>query len=126
MNSFEQYRNRRHALLRISILFIVLALALGCYAYAHGASLDNASIHVQAMQGGQPLGNTEYQLLSDNGLIAGRTDASGMVLATGIDSGAWTLAIGCARATVYAAEVQGQVIEQVEMACVVWLPGVMR
>ena len=89
-------------------------------------TLDNASVHVQAMRSGRPLGNTEYQLLSDNGLIAGRTDADGMVIATSIDSGEWTLAIDCARATVYAGEVQGQVIEQVDMACVVWIVGVRR
>ena len=105
----------------LSLLFAAIA-----YDYAHANTLDNASIHVQAMRSGQPLANTEYQLLSDNGLIAGHTDADGMVIASGIDPGAWMLAVGCARAIVYAAEVQGQVIQRVEMTCVVWLPGVRR
>lgn len=126
MKSLEQYRNRRHALLRISILFVTLAIALAWWSYAHATALDNASIHVQAMRNGLPLASTEYQLLSDNGLIAGHTDADGMVKASGIVPGAWTLAVGCARAIVYAAEVQGQVIQQVDAACLVWLPGMRR
>ena len=103
----------------LSLLFAALA-----YDYAHATALDNASIHVQAMRNGLPLANTEYQLLSDNGLIFGHTDADGMVRASGIASGAWTLAVGCARTIVYAADAQGQVIQQVDAACMVWLPGV--
>lgn len=125
MNS-EQLRHQRYTLLRIGILFIVLALALACYGYAHATSLENASIHVQAMRLGQPLASAEYQLLSDNGLIAGHTDADGMVVVRGINAGMWTLAIGCAAVNVEAAEVHGQVIQQVDASCMVWLPGMRR
>lgn len=105
----------------LSLLFAALA-----YDYAHATALDNASIYVQAMRKGLPLANTEYQLLSDNGLIFGHTDADGMVRASGIVPGAWTMAVGCARAIVYAAEVQGQVIQQVDASCLVCLPGMRR
>ena len=121
MNS-EQLRHQRYTLLRVGILFIVLVMALAWWSYAHAAALENASIHVQAMRLGQPLAHAEYQLLSDNGLMAGRTDADGMVMASGINAGMWTLAIGCAAVHVEAAEVHGQVIQQVDMACLVWLP----
>lgn len=116
-------KNRRTGI-RTSVILITLAIALAWWSYAHANTLDNASIHVQAMRNGLPLASTEYQLLSDNGLIAGHTDADGMVRASGIVPGAWTLAVGCARAIVYAAEVQGQVIQQVDASCLVWLPGV--
>jgi len=122
--SSEQLRHRRYTLLRIGILFIVLAIVLAWWSYAHGAALDNASIHVQAMRLGQPLAHAEYQLLSDNGLIAGHTDDDGMVMASGINAGMWTLAIGCAVVHVEAAEVHGQVIQQVDASCVMWLSGV--
>lgn len=121
-----QARQQPGRLLALGIAAFLLSLLFAAiaYDYAHATALDNASIHVQAMRAGLPLASTDYQLLSDNGLIFGRTDADGMVLATGIDSGAWTLEVGCARTIVYAAEVQGQVIQQVDAACVMWLPGV--
>lgn len=123
-----QARQQPGRLLALGIAAFLLSLLFAAiaYDYAHAAALDNASIHVQAMRAGLPLANTEYQLLSDNGLIFGHTDADGMVRASGIVPGAWTLAVGCARAIVYAGEVQGQVIQQVEIACMVWLPGVTK
>ena len=121
----RQQQGRLLALFIAAFLLSLLFAALA-YDYAHATALDNASIHVQAMRAGQPLVNTEYQLLSDNGLIFGHTDADGMVRASGIVPGAWTLAVGCARAIVYAAEVQGQVIQQVDAACVVWLPVISK
>ncbi len=120
--------HRPGRLLALGIVAFLLSLLFAAllYDYAHAKAMDNASIHVQAMRLGQPLAHAEYQLLSDNGLIAGHTDADGMVMASGINAGMWTLAIGCAAVQVEAAEVQGQVIQQVDASCVVWMPGMVR
>lgn len=126
INSRQSDRPGRLLALGIAALLLSLLFAALLYDYTHATALDNASIHVQAMQLGQPLASAEYQLLSDDGLIAGHTDADGMVIERGISAGVWTLAIGCTAVHVEAAEVHGQVIQQVDASCTVWLPGTRR
>lgn len=103
-------------------IIIIIIVMLSAYSIAHGAALDNASIHVQAVSVGKPMPGAPYQLSSAYGLIAGRTDANGMVVATGIDAGMWALDVGCTTTLVEAAEVHGQVTEQVDASCRLYLP----
>lgn len=108
MNNLEQYRNRRHALLRISILFVTLAIALAWWSYAHAADLQ-----IQILIGGQPAANVEYTLDGDpvsvpaRALLHGYTDNAGMIHATGIATGTWMLYTVCLVQSVEVGEVTG-------------------
>lgn len=125
MNSLEQWRNTRRAGIRIGIIFIVLALALSCWSYAHSADLQ-----IQILVSGKPAPNQEYTLDGDpvsvpaRALLHGITDSDGMIHATGIATGTWTLYTGCLVESVEVGEVTGQVIQQVDAGCKAYLTGV--
>lgn len=123
MNSFEQYRNRRHALLRISILFVTLAIALAWWSYAHAADLQ-----IQILVGGKPASNVAYTLdwggvsVPARALLHGYTDNAGMIHATGIATGTWMLYTGCLVHPVEVGEVTGQALMQMDGSCAIYFP----
>lgn len=127
MSNFEQYRNTRRTGIRIGIIFIVLALALGCWSYAHAADLQ-----IQILVSGQPASNQEYTLDGDpvsvpaRALLHGITDSDGMIHATGISTGTWMLYTGCLVESVEVGEVTGQVIQQADAGCKVYVTEVRK
>lgn len=127
MSNLEQWRRARRTGIRIGIIFIVLALALGCWSYAHSADLQ-----IQILVSGKPASNQEYTLDGDpvsvpaRALLHGITDSDGMIHATGISTGTWTLYTGCLVESVEVGDVTGQVIQQADAGCKVWLPRVTK
>lgn len=127
MSNFDQWRNTRRTGIRIGIMFIAIVFALGCWIYAHAADLQ-----IQILVSGKPAPNQEYTLDGDpvsvpaRALLHGYTDNAGMIHATGIATGTWTLYTGCLKLPVYVGEVTGQVLQQADAGCKVYLAGVSR
>lgn len=132
MNSLEQWRSVRRTGIRIGIIFIVLALALGCYAYAH-ATDGLGDLQVRLLRGGVPVANAAYTLdgLPDDGgmakgLLTGATDPDGMIIKRGIATGTWRLTAPCPLANVEVGEVSGQALREIDSACMVYVSEVRR
>lgn len=131
MSNLEQWRHERRTGIRIGIIFIALALALGCYAYAHSAD-GLGDLQVRLLRGGVPVANAAYTLeggpwdVGQQGMIEGTTDPDGMIIKRGIAIGLWQLSAPCLLAEVEVGEVGGQELREVDSVCVVYVAGVMR
>lgn len=132
MSNLEQWRSVRRTGIRIGIMFIALALALGCYAYAH-ATDGLGDLQVRLLRGGVPVANAAYTLdgLPDDGgmakgLLTGATDPDGMIIKRGIAIGLWQLTAPCLLVSVEVGEVGGQALREIDSTCVVYVVGVMR
>lgn len=117
-----QYRSKWFAWVLVALL-VAWSLAVGC-ADAHGEA--GASVQVQVMSQGHAGAGMTYTLTAEDvGVLGGQTDASGLIVAGGLPVAAWRLAVGCADAVVWSAEVHGQA-DQVDATCKVYLAEVMR
>lgn len=131
MNNLEQWRNTRRTGIRIGIILIVLAIALACWGYAHGAD-GLGDLQVRLLRGGVPVANAAYTLeggawdAGQQGMIQGTTDSDGMIIKRGIAVGPWRLTAPCLLASVEVGEVSGQALREIDSTCVVYVVGVMR
>lgn len=124
-----QARHRPAKLLAVAIAALLLALLCAALIYdqAHAADLQ-----IQLVINGKPAANIDYTLDGDpvrvpaRALLHGTTDADGMINATGIATGTWTLYTGCLKLPVEVGEVNAQVIEQVDAGCKVYVTEVRK
>ncbi len=124
-----QARQQQGRLLALFIAAFLLSLLFAALLYG---SLHAADLSMQILISGQPASHAEYTLDGDavsvpgRALLHGFADEAGMIHVSGIATGTWTLYTGCLAQSVEVGEVQGQVIQQVDAACVVWLPVISK
>lgn len=124
-----QARHRLGRWLAVAIAALLLALLCAALIYdqAHAADLQ-----IQLVINGKPAANIDYTLDGDpvrvpaRALLHGTTGVDGMISATGIATGTWTLYAACLVQSVEVDEVNAQVIEQVDAGCKVYVTEVRR
>ena len=121
---------RRKALSRLLLIAIIGALVFSWLLY-HSANAADYTAKILVL--GQPASGLEYTLDGDpvstpagRALLHGYADPEGMIHATGIATGTWTLSAGCLVGLVYVGEVAGQVTPQEDATCRAYVPGVFR
>lgn len=124
-----QQRNRTGRLLAFALTAFLLSLLLAALLYD---SLHAADLSIQILVSGQPASHAEYTLdgdpvsVPDRALLHGYTDEDGMIHVSGIATGTWTLYAGCLVEDVYVGEVSGQVLNQADASCRLWMPVVRK